>query len=105
MPIENEAQELAKRLFDGPYRGYVLTGLYYCANGGFILNAFMPDSPLHPHDCVYVKADDEPIENITMWSAIRLAVLSLKRMIDNAYDAPEKVRILDFKQHPEENTE
>jgi hypothetical protein len=81
------------------YRGYALRacGVRMCEgqNGLWcMIDMFMHDSPLKPKDAMRVNDDfdrDADVEMIAL-----NAVLSMKRLIDLAYEQPDKVPEMTF---------
>jgi len=94
--IRDTSRVYAEKAFGSGYRGYTFRGLNWASEGTeFGVYAYCPNSPLHPNDMVYWKADG--VNNMAaMGAIIENAILSLKNLIDLAHDAPASFRAVEM---------
>ncbi len=93
-------QCLIEQFGGSSYRGYAINEIRWPQSTySFRVSAFMPNSPLHPHDGMILQSEEvgdwkaychEATCSVLAYSAVN----SLKRLIDMAYSEPANVPVL-----------
>lgn len=89
--VRAHVERIVRNIFGAEYRGYHILGIGWSASSyKFSVHAYMENSPLHPHDIIYVEGGND----VNDWREYRNscwpdnAARSLQKHIDAAHDSP-----------------